>query len=134
MTTSPSRSIFLCRAYLIFFSSFLAFLELSLAFGPLLGSRPGLAPRRTSLGSILLRLASSVWRRSFLALEARATRRFLQAKLGFLTDMVGGRNVVRSGGSERWIVRRLVHVSTSLEKVEVGWEFLSLSLIADKGT
>ena len=90
ISASPSASIRLRIACPIFFSSLRAFLELSFALGPLLGSSPGLAPRVESALLILFLADSLRFCRCARALVARAARRFLDGPLGFFTDGIVG--------------------------------------------
>lgn len=86
ISASPSASIFLFIACASLFSILRAFLALNLALGPLVGKRPGLAPRVVSAFATLSLGACDRLRRSLRALEARAARRFLEGPLGLPTE------------------------------------------------
>ena len=86
ISVSPSASTLRLTAYPNFRSSFLAFLALILALGPLLGNSPGRAPRAASALEILFFASSLRCRRPFFAVAARAASRFLDGPFGFLTD------------------------------------------------
>lgn len=86
ISTSPSASIFLRKACAIFFSNFLAFFLLRGALGPLVGIRPGRAPRMESTFEILFLFSSDLFWRTLLALLAWAASLFLERWFGVLTD------------------------------------------------
>ncbi len=85
ISTSPSVSILRFSAYPIFFSSFRRFLELMAAFGPLVGSRPGRAPRFAS--ALVMPLPGPDFLLfAFLSLAARAMSRLREGPFGFFTE------------------------------------------------
>lgn len=82
----PSASAFRLRASARALSTFFAFFRLSALFGPLVGSRPGLAPRRASCLVILSWLRFCDRRISVFFFCALAASFALDSTLGFLAD------------------------------------------------